>query len=128
MKVPDEHQEQVRLISWSKGNALLAFRELELLYAVPNGGKRNIKVASKLKAEGVRAGVPDLHLPVARGGFHSLYVEMKTVDKKPKRGGKGGVSDLQLWWHRKLTEQGHKVTVCYGANEAKAALTDYLAL
>jgi hypothetical protein len=49
-------------------------------YAVPNGGYRNIYVARKLKAEGVKAGVADLCLPAARRGYHGLYLEMKSEE------------------------------------------------
>lgn len=121
-----EHEEQREVMRWASGNALLIYPALELLYAVPNGGKRHVGVARKLKAEGVKAGIPDLHLPVAKGSHHSLYIEMKTADKKPKRSGKGGVSPSQEWWHEKLREQGHRVTVCYGSAEAKQELENYL--
>jgi hypothetical protein len=53
---------------------------LKLLYAVPNGGDRNLRVARKLKAEGVLAGVADLCLPAARRGYHGLYIEMKSEE------------------------------------------------
>ena len=46
------------------------FPELVLLYHIPNGGKRDAQTAISLKRQGVKAGVPDLHLPVARGGYH----------------------------------------------------------
>ena len=44
------------------------------------GGKRDAKTATILKRQGVKAGVPDLHLPVARGGYHGLYIELKVGD------------------------------------------------
>lgn len=53
------------------------YPELALLYHIPNGGKRDAKTATILKRQGVKAGVPDLHLPVARGGYHGLYIELK---------------------------------------------------
>lgn len=52
------------------------------IYAVPNGGLRDIRTATKLKNEGVAAGVPDLCLPVARAGYFGLYIEMKTPTGK----------------------------------------------
>ena len=71
-----EHEEQValmRLVEMHKGR----WPELGMLFAVPNGGDRNMLVAKKLKAEGVKKGVPDLCLPLPRGGYHGLYIEMK---------------------------------------------------
>jgi hypothetical protein len=122
-----EHQEQVHIVRWA--NALTAkYPELRLLYAIPNGGMRNVGVARKLKAEGVKAGIPDLHLPVSDGEFHSLYIELKKFSLKPKRGGKGGVSDKQRWWIEELRRKGHRVVVCYGANEAIKIIEDYIAI
>jgi endo-beta-N-acetylglucosaminidase D len=51
--------------------------ELVWLFAIPNGGDRNIAVAGNLKAEGVKSGVADLLLPVARYGYHGFFIEMK---------------------------------------------------
>lgn len=122
----EEHIEQKFLMTWASLTAKGKYPELALLYAIPNGGNRHIATAMKLKAEGVRSGVPDLHLPVARQGFNSLYIEMKKTSMRPKRGGKGGVSDSQRWWIDKLNEQGNKAIVCYGADEAKQVIEDYL--
>jgi hypothetical protein len=94
---------------------------LRLLYAIPNGGARHKAVAGKMRAEGVKKGVPDLHLPVARQGFHSLFIEMKR-----EFGGK--VSDEQRAWLAALTEEGHRVERCNGAGAACAVLLDYLGL
>lgn len=50
------------------------------IFHVPNGGKRNVIVATKLKREGVRAGVPDLICLLARHGYHGLVMELKVGD------------------------------------------------
>ena len=73
--------------------------ELRLLHAIPNGGKRDIRTAAMLKAEGVKPGVPDICLPVPRGGKHGLYIELK------RRKG-GTVSKAQEAWIRALMAQG----------------------
>ena len=71
-----EHDEQAALFQWAE---LMAAQipELRLMFAIPNGGHRHIGVARKLKAEGVKPGVPDIFLPVARNKFHGLFIEMK---------------------------------------------------
>lgn len=90
----------------------------EIIYAIPNGGQRNAIVAAKLKAEGVLAGVPDLHIPIARNGYHSLYVEMKN-------GKKGVLSEHQKCVIDKLREYGHKVAVCRSVEEFEKEIKDY---
>ena len=57
-------------------------------------------------------------LPVARNGFHGLYIEMKYGKNKP--------TDHQKEWIKALKEQGYKVTVCYSGVEATQELESYL--
>lgn len=112
-----EHGEQVALIQWVEWS-LTRYPCLDLLYAIPNGGHRHKAVAGRLRAEGVRSGVPDLCLPVASKGFHGLYVEMKAVG--------GRESDNQKWWRTRLTEEGYRSVVCVGVDQAITAITQYL--
>ena len=69
LPVPTESVEQQCLFRWAAFQSG-RFPELALLYHVPNGGSRKKAEAGRFRAEGVKAGVPDLCLPVARGGFH----------------------------------------------------------
>ncbi|AIR90567.1 VRR-NUC domain-containing protein [Pseudomonas cremoricolorata] len=94
----------------------------ELMYHVPNGGHRVKAVAAKLKAQGVKAGIPDLVLPMARGGFFGLYVEFKaTVEPAP-------VSSSQRACLKRLNEQGYLAIVCRGHFDAMEQLRAYLLL
>lgn len=114
---PDEYTEQVFLFDlvriW-EGRV----PELRLLHHIPNGGKRDAITGARLKRAGVRAGVLDLHLPVARGGYHGLWIELK-VDRNK-------ATETQQWWIERLVEEGHKVVVCWGHRAAWAALEAYL--
>lgn len=112
-----EHEEQAALISWAE-HAAHALPELALLFAIPNGGARSKKTAGRLKAEGVKPGVPDLLLPVARHGFKGLFVEMKAEG--------GRVAPEQRQWHAKLRAEGYRVAVCFGWVDAKAEILAYL--
>ena len=112
-----EHDEQVRLFNWAASWAD-EYPELDLLYAIPNGGFRHRATAARLKAEGVRAGVPDVCLPVARGGYHGLYIEMKYGRNKPTK--------KQRQWLDRLAEEGHKTAVCYGYSDAQVEIVNYL--
>lgn len=115
---PLEDAEQRVIFQWAAMEAA-AYPELGLLYAIPNGGKRAIKTAIALKAQGVKAGVPDMCLPVARGAYHGLYIELKR-----QRG--GTVSDNQKEWITALMGQGYKAVVCRGADEAIGTIKSYL--
>lgn len=112
-----EAQEQKALFQWAQVGRQ-RFHELELLFHVPNGGKRDKREAIALKKEGVKAGVPDLVLPVARGEYFGLYIELKVGRNKP--------TEKQLGWIEKLKEQGYFVKVCYGWQEASEVITNYL--
>lgn len=95
------------------------YPELNLLYHVPNGGSRHKAEAGRLRAEGVKAGVPDLCLPVARGQYHGLYIELKR-----QRGGR--TSDHQSEWLDALSAQGYKAALCYGWEQAAGTIIEYL--
>ena len=112
-----EHDEQVTVIEWARLHRR-KWPELELLFAIPNGGLRHVITARRLKAEGVQAGVPDLFLPVARDGKHGLFIEMKARD--------GKLSNAQKEWITGLRLQGYWPMVCYSASEAILYLTRYL--
>lgn len=94
----------------------------ELIYHVPNGGHRVKAVAAKLKAQGVKAGIPDLVLPMARGGYFGLYIEFKaTVEPAP-------VSTSQKDCLRRLNAQGYLAIVCRGHFDAMEQLRAFLML
>lgn len=112
-----ESQEQIALFQWVNLQSH-KYPLLELLYHIPNGGKRDIGTARKLKAEGVRAGIPDLCLPVSKGEYHGLYIELKAGKNKPTAN--------QCEWIEKLSKQGYYVAVCWGFEECRKVLIDYL--
>ena len=115
--IPHEANEQTALFNWAQLSRC-KYPELDLLYHIPNGGSRNRLEAANLKRQGVKAGVPDLCLPVARGGFHGLYIEMKA--------GKNKTTDKQNSWLAALKAQGYCTAVCYNWLEAKELLENYL--
>ena len=112
-----EAQEQRFLFQWA-GLAEQQYPELKLLHHIPNGGKRDVRTAANLKKEGVKAGVPDIVLPVPRGAYHGLYIELKV--------GRNKTSLKQKEWISMLKEQGYFVEVCYGWIAAKEVIENYL--
>ena len=112
-----EHDEQVALFCWAT-TMQQQIPELEMLYAVPNGGHRHKKVAQKLKAEGVRAGVWDISLDVARGEFHGFRGEMKW--------GRNLLTKPQKLWRERYERQGYKTAVAWSWMEMAEKILDYL--
>jgi hypothetical protein len=94
-----------------------------LIYHVPNGGHRHKLVAIKLKGQGVKAGVPDLVLPMARGGYFGLYLELKATAPND-----AAVSASQHAWIRRLNDQGYLAIVCRGHFDAMEQIRAYLRL
>lgn len=115
-----EAAEQIKLFRWVDLVSKNYYPELRLLYHIPNGGSRNELEAVNLKKQGVRAGVPDLCLPVARGGYHGLYIELKYGKNKP--------TEKQLEWIEALRDEGYAVSICWGFEAARAELEKYLKL
>ena len=117
MEKVSEHQAQTAMFKTIK---MLEVQrpELALLFAIPNGGHRAKLTAIKLKAEGVKAGILDTCLPVARGGYHGLFLEMKVGYNK--------CTPEQKWWIEQLGAQGYHCTVCWEWTKAIETLIDYL--
>lgn len=128
-----EHGIQRALFDWRE---LMTAQhpELELMHAIPNGaglrhtvkrrfdGKKTRFSAEgyKLKREGMTAGIPDVHLPVARGPYHGLYIEHKTAS--------GTVSTEQAKKMRRLEAEGHCVVLSRDSMTSIDFITRYLAL
>jgi hypothetical protein len=115
-----EHAHQSALFQWIAIAPEGAKRrpELNLLFAIPNGGDRRPSVGAKMRAEGVKPGVPDLFLPVCRDGRAGLFIEMKAGNNAP--------SEKQKIWHLALMLQGYRVVVAYSWEEARDLLLEYL--
>ncbi len=117
--VPTEHQEQASVISWWYLSHTQYRLPLFALYAVPNGGARDAITGSRLKAEGVRPGTPDLQLAKPNRKYHGLYIEMKKIDA-PKP------SAEQTAFIDYLLSVGYLATVHYGAPSAIEEIKRYL--
>lgn len=114
-----EAAEQIAVMDWAQ-HCKNRFPELGLLFHIPNGGSRNKAEAANLKRQGVKAGVPDLFLPVPRGAYHGLFIEMKY--------GKNKQTASQREWQISLSKQGYLAVVCYGFYDARDAVEKYLGI
>ncbi len=119
-----EHDAQCRVIRWwdshgSRAGAHFKYGLEEFcLYAVPNAALRSPALGAWMKAEGMRAGIPDLQLDVARDGFHGLRIEMKAGANKE--------SDKQSEVLASLRRRGYKTMTCWTTDAAIDAIQDYL--
>ena len=102
-----EHAEQSGFVTWFRTKYPGV-----LIFAIPNGGKRDIVTAKKLQMEGVVPGVPDLFVPELR-----LWIEMK------KPGGR--LSEAQKSMIEYLEGIGHTVIVAYGARDASMKVLEF---
>lgn len=113
-----EHSHQVALFAWAALN-FARYPQLKYMFAIPNGGLRDIRTATNLKAEGVKAGVPDIFLPVPYiYRYAGLFIELKVGKNKPTK--------EQIEWIDNLTKSGYYCKVCYSWIEAKDCLVNYL--
>lgn len=106
---PSESDEQIGFVNWFEA----AFSGVRIFH-IPNGGHRAMNVAKKMKAEGVKPGVPDLYIPAWK-----IWIEMKR-----QKGGK--LSDDQMDWYDYLTGVGDTVIVAKGARDASEKLAAIL--
>jgi len=112
-RCPLEHEEQSAFIKWC------SMKGINMIFAIPNAAKRGWKTASMMKAEGMKAGVPDLFIAMPKNGYHGLFIEMKRI--------KGGsLSTEQKQWICELNRQGYKAEVCQGCDMAIKVIEAYL--
>ncbi|UPT53343.1 VRR-NUC domain containing protein [Synechococcus phage Ssp-JY38] len=120
-KSKTEHSIQTAFFAWV---AIVKHAEARWLHAIPSGGERNAIVAGRMKAEGVRKGIWDVSLPVAKGGYHGLYIEFKRPEHRNRKN--GGLTDEQVEFGAHCHAQGYRMRVCYTWREAAATLCEYL--
>lgn len=112
-----EHLEQAALMRMAKLNEKRN-PDLKLLFAIPNGARVTLSTARKLKREGMKSGVPDLFLPIPRGDYAGLWIELKTK--------RGTASKEQKQWLAALRAQGYRAEICKGWEAAWSLINEYL--
>lgn len=112
-----EDDEQAFVLEWCAWSAV-RYPVLKLIYHIPNEGKRSYAEGARQKRLGLRRGVCDLCLPAARGGYHGLYIEMKTEE--------GRVSREQAEFIEGILGEGYMAEVCRSGEEAVAVIERYL--
>lgn len=125
-----EDGEQAALFAWAALN-IKKYPQLKWMHAIPNGGSRHIAEAVKMVATGVRKGVFDIFLPFPikhsfniATVYHGLYIELKKRGRQNENN--GGLSKEQLDFMQYAYITGYCVKVCYGWEEAREAILEYL--
>ena len=84
------------------------------------GGTNKFAAINSLKSQGMSNGCPDLFIPVPKNGYHGMFCKIKRS--------KGGViSADQLAWHQILDDNGYRIVVAYGSQQAIDYINSYLA-
>ena len=116
--VPTESQVQGAFFQWCRGYGVREHPELKWIFAIPNGGARDPITGANLKREGVKRGVLDICLPVARCGYHGLFMEMKKPGEK--------MTPEQQEFSIFLKEQGYSTHVVNDFQVAIKIVREYL--
>lgn len=115
--IPSESQTQIAYFHWVKLKESQDDRFLAV-FAVPNAGARTPRAGARMKAEGLRAGIPDIFCSIPSKGYHGLYIELK------KKGGK--ISPNQITYLDLFTKYNYLCKVCYSLSELIEVTEDYL--
>lgn len=97
---------------------------LKRAFHVPNGGTRNKAEASRLKSQGVKAGVPDVFIPIPCGQYHGLWIEFKKPGLENRKN--GGLRDDQVEYRDYLLSQNFGYFVAYSYLQAIDVVVQYL--
>lgn len=108
-----EEEEQIAVVDWCKAMRIPVAH-------IPNEGKRSSQRGALMKRMGLQKGFPDLFVPLPRGGFHGLFVEMKAIG--------GTCTKEQEEWLSLLNANGYAVCVAVGANEGIEKIKRYVRL
>ena len=112
-----EHAQQAALFAYIAQQT--DYPELKLAFSIPNGGLRDKVTAARLKSEGCKAGVWDIFLPVPRGPWCGMFIEMKA--------GKNRLTEMQREFRDNLAGN-YRFAVCYGWEEARDEMMRYMEL
>lgn len=95
-------------------------KRTSMLIKINNEGQRTITNASRIKAEGLCNGAPDLLLSIPNLPFCGLFLELKKIN--------GRLSYEQLYMHEKLKQIGYSVEIIYSVEDFIKVVTNYLNL
>jgi hypothetical protein len=113
-----EYDSQVAVFQWAYLYEK-QYPDLWLLNGSIMGAQIPPRILNKLKKAGMKKGKPDINLPVARGGYLGLWIELK------RKGGPNPSQD-QIGWLIRLAQAGHYTVCCKGSDAAISVLKAYI--
>lgn len=113
ISIAPEEREQIKLFCW-----INTVPELKMAFHIANERKCSRIVGQILKLMGVRPGVPDICVPIAKGGHHGLYIELKAGKNKP--------TAYQAQYLADLTNNGYMAVCVTGHIAARAVIETYM--
>lgn len=120
LQTPKEKDEQIAIFQWAALYKTHWGKPLnDYMFAIPNGGTRNIREAVSLKAQGVKAGIPDIFIAIPANGYSGMFMELKRIKN-------WRLSTKQTEWIERLKEIGYKCVVANGFDKAIEMITQYL--
>lgn len=136
-KAGSEHAHQRAFFAWLAWmKHLNVYPKADRMFAIPNGGKRDPITAARLKAEGVKPGVPDTFYPVPSPGLMDGAMHVKASNvlfvkhcglwlefKKPQKGRERSQQSERMEW---MIEDGYAVATVYSWRAAAHAFADYV--
>lgn len=117
---PLEDTDLINLVAWFKHNYP---HYSPLLIHVVNESKLPVQARVKLKMKGLQKGFPDLMLLMKNSEYSGLMLELKRKDRTKCR-----TTVEQKEYAVELAEQGFLTTFCYGLDEAKGCIKEYLTI
>ena len=112
-----ESNEQIAAMDW-----LRAQHPKLSLHAMHIGNERKASYYAGyiMKRMGVLKGASDLFMAWPSGGFHGLFIEVKSKKGKP--------TPDQLAFIERMNSVGYYATICYGADEVIRCMKWYIGL
>jgi len=89
-----------------------------LWFHCANERRTTMQAGARLKAKGVKSGVPDCLILKTNTIYNGLAIELKIKPNKP--------TAKQIEWLDKLTNEGWKTAICFSFDEALKEIDEYL--
>lgn len=112
-----EYEAQCRIFEWAKYYESV-YPEVALLNSSMNGVRLSPGLRVKTKKAGMKKGYPDILLPVKRGKYSGLYIELKI--------GKNKATQEQEWFLKQLANQSFYCAIVYGSDKSIELIKNYL--